>query len=206
MIAEITISGVSLVAGAFFGLWLGEYVKRPKLIIGGSGGGAVHVPGFRIYSVTVANAPGFIGLNIGKTVVFGRSFIQARQLGTFFDRRPSRCTASLHEAKDRSGVGLVVTNNQGVSDGMPVVPTGGHANVYLFARLEAVPDKFFIYQATSAADPTPVVPEPHRQWSEKDFILRINSDRGTEVEMPVQVHLHLQGTLWISAAGGGSAF
>jgi hypothetical protein len=70
VLQDIIIGVVFLIVGAVLGAALPEYLKRPKILISGSGTGTVG--SHRIATISISNPPCFFGVNLGETIMFGK--------------------------------------------------------------------------------------------------------------------------------------
>ena len=128
----------SLVVGAFLGVWLGEFLKRPKLKAAGSSGGGGPSFGY-VNAMGVTNEPAFLGLSAGDTIIFGRRIHSAFAIGLPISRYPATgCRATLHDLEtDEFVAHLWWRTRAGNSTEYPQVMTldaGESGELMLFAR------------------------------------------------------------------------
>lgn len=132
-----------LVPGALLGVWANELVKRPKLAVRGGGvhGGSVTSGQPSLVTLTVANDPGFIGVRLGKTIVFGWPIHGPIEKGTDVERRSARSVrvAIFEEDTCGPGVPLWMVAEQGDKVEVPAqsvsLANGEYATVYVLGRL-----------------------------------------------------------------------
>lgn len=201
---EIGLNAVFVVLGAFIGLFLGEYVRRPNIRVDASGAGLTPA-GFSVVTITITNTPGRAGIAIGQSILFGRTIFRGRQWGPPITRSPALVSASLLNDKGQ-GVGLLLESlaAPGRFDGQVKIENDGHARIYLFARLESEPDRYFIYGDDGHGQPE-APPDYAKLRGDHEFTLRVSYGTTTKL-FPVSVSMHLQGTLWVQSAGGGMSF
>jgi hypothetical protein len=101
----IVLSALAIVVGAFFN----NYIKRPKLThTGGGGGGGGQAPGFYSNHITIANSPGFLGIRVGETVIFGMRILPPIPAALLIERNVAKeCRAWIYDASENRAMTIL---------------------------------------------------------------------------------------------------
>jgi hypothetical protein len=171
--------GVPIITGIasgvlFFilGLALPVYIKRPKLAIGGSGGGGGAI-GFQEHFIEIQNVPGRLGLGIGQTIIFGLRVNRQHWFGLPVMREAAKnCTAWLY---DDEGTAVSMLHWRDPADhakrkAAVDIDSGERVGLYLFAQREDDIPNYYPY--APGADGNPVVPAVKFNGT-KRFIVRV---------------------------------
>jgi hypothetical protein len=201
---------VFLVVGAVLGVWYTEFKKRPQLIVSGSG--TVH-RGIKKHSITVTNNHGWIGLSLGPTAVLGRHVHGGVRRGIPIERNAAKdCRAHLFDkATGRPVTGLHWRSRDDPNryDAAVTIPSGEQASLMLFAALEAVPDRYFVFEPDPTGPDGVKVPPDRVQFSgEHNFEVRISSANAPTITTDVTVRPDYSGHLYVEQRGprgGGSS-
>jgi hypothetical protein len=203
--ANIGISIVSLVVGAALGVWLGEFVKRPKLTV--SGTGMHRVQDLLVYTVHLTNEPRFIGISFESTTLLGKTIHKGFRWGQVPEGRATECHAILVDADNpRLSTSLYLSAESDPERPADVVriESGGRAQIYLFVRRDIQDGRFFLYAPASNPGREPRIPEDRAFLAApQKFVLRVGSSRGEgrRLELPVSVIKDLNGDLRVEING-----
>jgi hypothetical protein len=77
VVGALGLSLVTLLIGAFLGLFISSYVLRPKLRATGFAGGM---------SAQIQNEPGLLGVKVDQTIIFGKQIHEYHEFGIPIDR------------------------------------------------------------------------------------------------------------------------
>ncbi len=198
--------------GAFVSFWLEVFVKRPKLIINGSGGGGGQGPGHHKNYVTIYNEPALFGIKISNTTILGFQLHGHIEKGLVIDRAPAQeCSAFIFDKETNEFISQLYwkdENDHNVSYTTITLNSGKRAQLMLFARLNSEESKYFIYQPESLSNEHPRIPDENSKFSEtREFIVKITYSYGKKTfKFPVKVTKKYNGKLEynIKKSGGGS--
>lgn len=205
MVVDVLINAAFLVVGAIAGAAIPEFLRRPKIVVTGSGGG-LSSPGFRTWSVSISNPQSFFGIRMPETILFGREVLRPRSMGLHIDRRAAECSAHLKDS-DGSTIGLwfIDQTEAGVSKPVPTMTVVGRApvNVLVFASLEN-DSRYFIFQAAGNQDLTPKVPPESAHYTDtRTFELRVHliNGGGRSLVHKVRMRRSMEGLLYAESIG-----
>jgi hypothetical protein len=189
--------------GALLGTWHSHFVKRPKLkAIGSGSGGCVYL--------SIQNTPGFLGISLRPTILFGWRALGQIELGLPVDRAPARdCAAWLHD--DQTGEIVKGLYWQIPETGEIVrtvtLETACVANVITMTRQGADPGKFFVWQPDETGD-APLVPPPVAQLEgARNFHIEVSYAHGRKkVRFPFRVVRDFDGNYRYFGGSGSAGF
>jgi hypothetical protein len=212
MLVQILVPIVTLVLGVFLGAGYSQYLQRPRLRLSGSGGGGGPGPGYHQTHVCVRNDPGFLGIRISETVVFGKRIHPSFTKGLPVERNTAKeCNAVLLDKAS----GEFVTHLwwRSVVDGrfewkrLVDLASGESADLMLFARLDAEPTRYFPFDVDNEFAPGPRTPPEEAKFSDTHrFLVRITYSYGRQdMSSEAAVVKGYDGRLrWETEGGGGS--
>ena len=201
----IVLSALAIVGGAFFN----NYIKRPKLTHTGGGGGGGPALGYS-NNITIANAPGFLGIRVGETVIFGKRILPPIPAALLIERNVAKeCRAWIYDASENRAMTILWWQVKSA----PMVQfvtldSGESASLFLFARTEAEPLHYFLFQPANNTDNMPKIPAPEVGWRDKQtFRIRISDayDR-TLLSVPIMMRPDHDGRLRCEIRGVGGGF
>lgn len=186
--ALVTAIEGALVVSILF-LWITAYSSRARLSVNGGGSGSVSTqpgrPGWGVNNLSIENPPGFIGINIGSTVLFGHRLHGSISNGVPVDRRTAReCIADLidtdgaHVAALWWRVTVDVQPHQYVR--MMDITSGKKVDLMCFAW--QVDDASFCYAFQPGNDDGPPRIPPEAGWFKdtRNFVIRITYSQGRQ--------------------------
>ena len=89
---------IGAVIGAPLGFWFSSFCQRPRLDWDGTSSGSGGPGGWAQINVRVTNRPGFVGIRLGETTVFGRRLHAEIECGWHIERGPARdCAAFMYD-------------------------------------------------------------------------------------------------------------
>lgn len=200
----IVLSAAGIIIGPFFN----NYIKRPKLTHTGSGGGGGPGPGYYRNCINIANSPGFLGVRVGETVIFGKRILPPIPAGLLIDRNIAKgCTAWIYEMPENRAMTVLWWQIDGKMVQHVTLDAGDSAWLMLFARTEADPLHYFLYQPQDAASSdAPKISAAEVGWRTKQsFRIRISDayDR-TLLTIPITIRPDHDGRLrWEIRGGSG---
>ncbi len=210
-----TIDPVSFILGTafsvFVGTFYGHFIKRPKLQYVGGGNGRI-ADGFRATNIRIRNTPGFLGLKIGDTTLFGWRIHNYKEIGTSFDREPARdCRALLFDKTGREIVCPLYWQSPGNPEAwqdVVTLNTGEDAALLLFARQEEELLKYFPYQPEKQGAITPKVPVDEAKFKDtQDFLVEIRySYSKRTLRLPCTMAKGIDGRLQFKIGNGAGSF
>lgn len=184
---------VTLILGAFLGLWYSVWMQRPKLDLHGAGGSGSK--GMICHTVRLSNQPAFLGVHFKETTILGRMLWGDHRLGYPIERHAARdCMAWLLNPRTKQpeiSVSLALDGTY-ANNIVPVVAPYQAVNVMLIGRMEMEPSRYFIWQADGmggAKTPT----EDLKLSGERDFILRVMYNNNYKQDFKVEVRPRLDG-------------
>lgn len=181
--ASLLGSAVTLLIGTFLGLWLSEFVRRPRLRISGSGSGGSP---YSVITATVSNDAGFIGITLGRTIIFGRPVLQHRRWGEVVERHPALCSAWItdRDNPDAGGVGLYFRTGDTPPykyENQVKIAGGEYAHLCLLVVRGEDRRRYFIFAPDS--DGQPVVPEEVDMFNgPRQFVVHLSYSNGHKVD------------------------
>jgi hypothetical protein len=129
---SIIVPIIRLVLGVVLGTWFTAYVSRPELkaIGGGNGGGGTYL--------RIMNRPGFMGLSLQETVIFGKRISNGIYKGIPIEKATANeCVAHLND-KDSgdlvSGLYWRPLSDPGRARSVIELRSGEQADLLIFAR------------------------------------------------------------------------
>jgi hypothetical protein len=204
------IEGALVVSILFF--WITAYNSRAILRANGSGNGSVSTvpgsPGYGYNHLNIENPPGFIGINIGTTVLFGHRIHGGMIKGVPVDRRTAQgCTAELYDIANVHVAGLWWRVTE---DGKPHryvrtldIASGEIRELMCFAWQVDDPSYCYAYQPGIIDGPPRIPPEAGRFGDTREFVVRIMYSRGRQrTTIPVTMRKSYDGN-WSLAYNQG---
>ena len=189
----VFLAGIAL--GAIAGFGFGEYMRRPKLVQGGSGGGGGPKLG-HTDRIDVHNAPNFFGVNARETVIFGRIVHRPLMRGLHIERHPAKgCRASLLDALTNERLASLwwQVTVDGKREWVPQVDlgTGDRGEIAVFAR-EHEGDEYFPFEpnrepGSGSELRFKVPPERQRFQDPKRFVVEIRYGQRQVLRVPVEM-------------------
>jgi hypothetical protein len=159
--------------------------------------------------MTIRNAPGFLGINLQETRIFGARIHPLIQKGLSIDRATAReCRAWL---RDAAGEHIALLWWRVDGDKMVNVidlETGQSASLMLFAHIGSAPPKYFAYEPESGNSTAPKIPpDDVRMQDTRTFLVHIDYSYGRQkLDVSVRVKKGYDGRLTWSHKGGGGGF
>lgn len=199
MLTTVVSSVVSLVVGTLLGAGWQVFTNRPKIRASGSVSVSAD-SSFTVACVSITNEPGFYGIRIGRTVLFGRAVWSARNVGMAFDRNATKCSAYVVPADGGQGqqVPIWSESSRPNADGTVTIPGGESDQVYVFAKRRDDDSRYFVFEAEAWGDakPVPRIGDRNRGLeSPQDFVVHVSYAGGAhDHAIPVAVKRTLQGS------------
>jgi hypothetical protein len=158
------------IIGAILTQWFNYFVAGPKLIIDGTGGGGAYS------SLNVRNAPGFFGIRLPETILFGWRVFDQYEAGQVFDRMPARqCHARLIDSESGRVITQLWWQNGGQAVASVTLGPGESARLITFSRQGAEPGKYYVWKPAGDGMQAAPPPPPHGQLEgSRDFIIEIS--------------------------------
>jgi len=200
----------TLILSVFLGAWLNAYLTRPKLEICGNGSGGCSGPGYYMCHAVVRNSLGLLGISLKQTIIFGKRLHRPVEKGLTANRNPaSKCTARILDKVTREHIAHLWWRFPESDRVQQWVDIGSNesCDLMLFARLDAEPSKYFIYQSKSDALLDVGIPPEHLKYhGTRRFIVQISYTHGRQkLEFDAAVQKHYGGRLtYIILDRGGS--
>ena len=196
------------ILGAIFSAWVSIYLKRPQLkIVGGGGGGGASGPGYFTNHVRVENRPGLWGIRLEELTIFGKGRHRPFEKGITVDRDPAReCVASIHDKETGQRITHLwwrsLANPGQLQASVKAINSAESWDLMIFARLNAEPLRYFIYQSANGQFDNVVVPHEEVKFHDtKRFVVRINYDYDRrKLEFEVTVRKGYDGRLYIDGS------
>lgn len=200
---------LTFVLGVVLGVWGNFYVVRPKLRVTGSGGGSDNR--FATNQVTITNVPGFFGVRLEPTTIFGSRVHPRIEKGLTANRYPANeCTAHLLDEDGNHITGLYWRSetSPGKFDNVVSIGPGESVHLMLFARLANEPLRYFIFQPAGADTNDPRVPPAEVRFTDsKKFRIRVIYSYGRQkLEVRAEMAKRYNGRLYYRVGTGGGSF
>jgi hypothetical protein len=156
------------------GAWYSYFIKRPKLIVSGGGGGGT-VGGIYHNSIMIENVPGYMGIRLSETIIFGKVLFYDKHIGGLIFKRDDaeKCSAMLYDKETGDFIRALWWQLPGSAPNREATLSSGQsASLMLFARLDSEPLKYFVYDLDEAGKQ--IVPNENLKFdSTREFIVRI---------------------------------
>lgn len=194
----------SLLIGAIFGalvsICLQHFLARPRLRqIGGGGGQYQHI--------TIRNDPGFLGLNFGPTIIFGRRLSKGWRLGIPFDTAPARaCSASIIDEETGQTVSSLCWHKDGKYIYDITLGPGESANLIVFTRQGATEGKYYVWRPLPEHETWGPGPGDVQIEGSRKFLIDVRYAYGTRTKrFTCKMVRRLEGTYYFyhDTGGGG---
>lgn len=167
------------VFGVLLDILFNAYIRRPRLMVVGSGAAGGPGPGYHVSHLSIRNRGGFIGIKLRETVLFGKTLHNGLQKGFTVEANPARmCTAWLADrTTGRILTGLYWRGEDGQPTNVINLNSEEAADLLLFARLDDEPTKYFVFRPGPEGEP--VVPSSDaRMTGTYEFIVELQWSDG----------------------------
>lgn len=198
---------ITLVLGVVLGTWFTAYMSRPKLKVVGGGGGATST------SLRVMNRPGFMGLSLQETVIFGKRISDGIYKGIPIERAAANeCVAHLYDKETGDLASVLYWRTVSVSGAGPPrtvidLKSGEQADLLVFARKPDDPVKYFVFKPGGESFQAIVPPDSAMLSETRRFFIRIQYSFGRQsLVINVKVRRALEGRLYFESDASGCSF
>jgi len=206
----IICSAVTLVVGMFLGVWYGHFVDRPKLNLAGSMGGSSN--GVSVFGVLISNPPGILGLNLRRTMIFGKLIHQSVVKGLPVDRKPANeCLAKIRDKESGEHIDLLFWKIDNETRQQVTIRSGRECLLPIFARRQTDELRYYIWRPqVGAVPPAPIIGAGAISlMGTRTFTVRIDYSSTRHLEFDLIVRYGLNGEVSVGtdlSSGGGSSF
>lgn len=199
---------IGAVASALISIFIGFFIKRPRLRVSGGGGGNVRDGTKRNY-LRVENELAWFGFNIPETKILGFRLHPSWQWGLSHERwAATNCRAVLYLEPKMEAIGqLWWLHDDGTFSDTTEIRSGTGTTLTLFSRRDDDTNEYFLFNPVNRnSDETRIPPQKEFLSGSNKFTVHIHFSHTNIIKIPLEVEQTYNRLLYIKNKGGSFLF